>query len=239
MKKIAILQPHYIPWLGYFSLIEVVDEFIFLDDVQFIKREWKNRNKIRKDYNSSETKWLSIPILGSDIKEKKNINNTQIEKNYNWKTSHLNSIKQVYAKSPFFETFFPFLEKIILNNNKTKLSEFNIELIKKICDYLKINYFFSKSSDYRSLLKREYKLRELCKMSKASIFIANNATGDYVDKDFFEIENIKFELQHYSHPLYNQYYNNKKLQFLSHLSIVDLIFNEGENSKQILVKGTK
>ena len=136
MKKIAILQPHYIPWLGYFSLIEVVDEFIFLDDVQFIKREWKNRNKIRKDYNSSETKWLSIPILGSDIKEKKNINNTQIEKNYNWKTSHLNSIKQVYAKSPFFETFFPFLEKIILNNNKTKLSEFNIELIKKICDNL-------------------------------------------------------------------------------------------------------
>ena len=71
MKKVAILQPHYLPWLGYFSLIEIVDEFIFLDDVQFIKREWKNRNKIRKDFNSSETKWLSIPILGQDIKEKK------------------------------------------------------------------------------------------------------------------------------------------------------------------------
>ncbi len=119
------------------------------------------------------------------------------------------------------------------------MSEFNIELIKNICDYLKINYCFSKSSDYGSLLKKEYKLRELCKMSKAQIFIANNATGDYVDKEFFDIENIKFELQNYSHPSYSQYYSNKKLQFLSHLSIVDLIFNEGENSKLILTKGTK
>ena len=105
MKVIAILQPHYLPWVGYFNLIKRVDEFIFLDDVQFIKREWKNRNRIRKDFNSDHSKWLSIPINGEDQKGKKNLTETRICFKKNWIDEHLNSIKQVYNHTPYFDFF--------------------------------------------------------------------------------------------------------------------------------------
>ena len=111
-KSVAICQPHYLPWIGYFEMIDRVDSYVFLDDVQFIKREWKNRNKIRKSPDSLETKWLSVPIEKQS--QNTSIMETKVSAHDDWKTNHLNAISNVYSKSPFFEEVFPRFEEFLL-----------------------------------------------------------------------------------------------------------------------------
>ena len=139
--KCSILQPHYFPWRGYFSIIKNVDEFVFLDDVKFIKREWKNRNKIRKSRVSNETKWLTVPIIKNS--QDKTINRAMIDYKEDWQNSHINSLTEVYKKAPQFEKHSEEIFKII----KTKfdcLSDLNISLVKQMCTNFKINTKFRK-----------------------------------------------------------------------------------------------
>ncbi len=117
-------------------MIKNVENFVFLDDVKFIKREWKNRNRIRKSKNSNEYKWLTVPI----IKESQNYNINRALINYeeNWKISHINSISEVYKTAPYFSKYSQEIFQII-NNNYKFLSELNIELIK----YISKNFNFN------------------------------------------------------------------------------------------------
>ena len=134
--KSAILQPHYIPWIGYFSMIKNVDTFIFLDDVKFIKREWKNRNKIRKTKDSNETKWLSVPIKKKD--QNNNLNQIEIDYDENWRETHINSIKEVYKKTKYFEDYSAKIFNLINSDYKT-LTDLNVTLILFFLKEFKIN----------------------------------------------------------------------------------------------------
>ena len=120
MKKIAIVQSNYIPWKGYFDLIAFVDHFVILDDVQYTKRDWRNRNKIK---SSSGLKWLSIPVK---VKGKfyQKINETLIS-DPNWEKRHWESIYQSYKSAKYFEEVSQFLKPIYHDNNFIKISDIN------------------------------------------------------------------------------------------------------------------
>lgn len=229
----AILQPHYLPWIGYFELINRVDKFIFLDDVKFIKREWKNRNKIRKSHTSDDFKWLSVPIKKKY--QDSNINNAFIDDTHPWRIDHINNLNSVYKKSKYFDQYIDYIKHPILDKKNDTLSKLNIKLITNICDILQIKYNFYLSSEFKVLSNREYKLRDLCILTDSKLLVANNATQNYVDKSFFREKEIDFITQDYVHPKYTQKYNNDILKFLSNLSIVDLLFNYGLKSFDIII----
>ena len=156
----VILQPNYIPWIGYFEIINQVDEFIFLDDVQFIKREWKNRNKIRKTKDSEDYSWITVPIKKEF--QKKNISECEIDYSYEWQKDHLNKIKNVYSKTLYFnEIYETILNKIHLKYNS--LSELNISLIKLVMSYLEIDTKLIMSSTIKVDGQKDVKMLNISK----------------------------------------------------------------------------
>jgi len=227
--KIAISQSNYIPWKGYFDLIQYVDEFIFFDEVQFTRRDWRNRNVIR--YNNKK-KWLTIPIKNKgNYKEK--ISNIEIfEKN--WTNLHLNFIKECYSKSFHFKETYTFIEDCYNGLNTNKLSEINKIIIKKISSYLKINTFFLDSSKVKGL-KNNYsaseRILEICMNRGANIYVSGPSAKNYLDQKLFENNNIKIKWFEYGKTkIYKQPYKD----FYKNLSIVDCLMNCGKNKEKFL-----
>lgn len=230
----AILQPHYIPWIGYFSMISRVEKFIFLDDVQYIKREWKNRNKIRKHSSSSSAKWLSVPITKST--KDNMIKDVKISYEFDWITEHLNSVQETYKKTKYFDEVFGIFKKILLAK-ETFLSDLNIKFIKEICKYLNIKSEFILSSELSTQGKKDYKLLNICKKVNSNFLLANNSTLKYLKTDIFSENNIIVEPQNYNHPNYEQFFDKKPVVWISNLSVLDLLFNYGAGSKTVILRG--
>ena len=229
-KSCAIVQPHYLPWIGYFDLIKKVDIFVFLDDVKYVKREWKNRNKIRKTPTSNEFKWISIPINKKHSED--NINEAKISVSENiWKKEHTQSIKEVYEFTPHFDEFSGEILNIINQNDIEFLSDLNIKLIEKGCEFLNIKKKFVKSSEFNIKdLKKEFRLIEICKKLNMNTYVANNKTYDMVDISDFRENNIDIVPQNFDQPKYQQKHKSQNLQWLSNLSWIDFIFNVGNSN---------
>ncbi len=223
-KTCSILQPHYLPWLGYFDLIKRSDVFVYLDDVQYIKREWKNRNRIRKQPTSKEIKWISVSVEKDACNKK--INQVKIFDKNNWRDDHINSIKDSYGFSPRFNEYSEDIFAIIKDENINRLSDLNIKLIQKACDFFKIKSDFVFSSEFGFKEKREYKLLEICKKLDCNIFLANNKTCDYADKNIFLEANIKLIPQNFNQKIYQQKHKGLNLDWLPYLSWIDYIFNK-------------
>ena len=228
--KVSILQPHYFPYLGYFNLIKKSEIFIFLDDVDYIKREWKNRNKIRLNNIGIETSWISIPIAKKYHKNCK-INNVKLDKDdlINFEKQHMNKLKNSYLKSQNFELMSQIFKSVMSMENKN-LSDLNINSIQSLFKLLKINTKIYKSSDLNVEGSKTEKLLNICKKLKASVYIANNKSKNYLDEKRFLEQKIDLQYQNYDHPTYEQFYDGKKLDFVPFLSILDLISNQGEDS---------
>ena len=228
MKKIAILQSNYIPWRGYFDLINYVDEFIFFDEVQYTKRDWRNRNLIR---NEQKKFWVTIPIknMGHCLSK---ILDIKIFDNQ-WNKKHLNIFKENYKRAEYFIEIYSFLEKI-LNNDESYLYKINRKIIIEICKYIKINTKFNFSEDIPVKLKdinASLRLVEICKQQDASIYVTGPAGREYLDQDLFVKENIKIEFFNYKHC---KQYNQMNYNFIPALSIVDCLFNCGTNKDRYL-----
>lgn len=226
MKKVAILQSNYIPWKGYFDLIAAVDEFIIYDEMQYTKNDWRNRNKIK---TVKGVEWITIPVRIESLSQK--IDETEIFVD-NWSVKHVKTLQANYAKAKCFnevkEVVFAWYEQA----GKTKsLSEINFIFIKHICDFLKIDTKLSFSTDYGLVEGKSERLVDLCQKSNATIYISGPAAKDYLDTNLFDKENITVEWMNYSgYPEYDQQF----LPFEHGVSILDLIFNEGENSRNFL-----
>lgn len=223
-KTCSILQPHYLPWIGYFDLIKRSDVFVYLDDVQYIKREWKNRNKIRKKPTSKDIKWLSVSVEKDACNKK--INQVKIFDSNKWRDDNINSIKEVYRFTPRFNEFSEEIFSIIEDKSIKNLSDLNIKLIKKGCEFLNIKSNFVLSSEFGFKEKREYKLLEICKKLSCNIFLANNKTCEYADKKIFYDENIEIRPQNFNQKIYIQKYKEINLDWLPYLSWIDYIFNK-------------
>jgi len=226
MKRIAILQSNYIPWKGYFDLIASVDEFIIYDEMQYTKNDWRNRNKIK---TKNGVEWITIPVKIDSLHQK--INQTQIF-DPRWVKKHKATIQTNYAKAKCFEEtkdfVFDLYEKV---KSEEYLSKVNYIFIQEICKYLGITTKISLSSDYNLIEGKTERLVDLCIQTRATHYLSGPAAKEYLVEELFNEKDIVLEWMDYSN--YKEY-NQLHPPFEHGVSILDLIFNEGENSRKFL-----
>lgn len=223
---VSIHQPNYIPWLGFFNKILLSDIYIIFDDIQYPRgKDYANRNQIKT--NNSKL-WLTLPVIGKS--ELKPWNEIELNNN-GWQQKHLNNIKTFYKKSLYFESYYSKLEEIYLKNHN-KLVDFNVDLIKFFLKALDKDIKILYSSDIKTNLKGIDKIFYILKYVQATKYISGSGEGSrkYIKKEDFDKNNIELIWQEYKHPTYKQLYEG----FIPQLSIIDLLFNEGPNSKNII-----
>lgn len=225
-KKIAILQSNYIPWKGYFDIIRDVDEFIFFDDVQYTKRDWRNRNKIKTQHGPT---WLTVPVISKNNFNQK-INETIIDGEV-WKRKHWRSIELCYGKSEYHSEVSDLLWPVYHSETFDMLSKLNIRLIKLICEYIGIKTNFSNSSDFPLKKDKNDRLINLCLHTNSSIYISGPSARQYIDEEKFNDNQIELQWVDYGdYPEYPQLWGD----FEHNVSILDLLFNCGKNSNQFM-----
>jgi len=226
MKKIAILQSNYIPWKGYFDMINMVDTFVIYDDMQYTRRDWRNRNLIK---TPNGTKWLTIPV---DVKGKfqQQINETQI-KDTNWSKTHWQTLKNVYANAPHFQTYKTYFEEIYGNISTTSLSEINYRFLTAINQLLGIKTELIFSTELSVTGKKTDRLLNICEQLDADLYLSGPAAKNYLIEEKFEEKNIQVEWMDYNgYREYPQLYT----PFEHGVTILDLIFNTGPASIQYM-----
>ncbi|WP_066152885.1 WbqC family protein [Aliarcobacter cryaerophilus] len=228
MKKIAILQSNYIPWKGYFDMINTVDEFIFYDEVQYTKNDWRNRNKIK---TSQGIQWLTIPVRQNNINQL--INETKVS-DKNWGKKHWKTLIQNYSKAKYFKEYKDIFEELYLNCNEEYLSQINYKFIFAINKILEINTKLRWSNEFKLFGEKTEKIISICKNCNADIYLSGPAAKDYFNLELAKKENLKVEWMDYSkYSEYPQLFGD----FEHKVTILDLIFNTGPKIKQYLKKG--
>jgi len=225
-RKVAIVQSNYIPWKGYFDLIHMVDEFILFDDMQYTRRDWRNRNKVK---TANGLSWLTIPV---EVKGKyyQKINETVIN-DPTWKQSHWQTIQHNYQKAKYFREYSEIFKEMYLNANETLLSQINHRCITLICRILEINTKISWSMDYQNVDGKTERLVSLCQQAGATEYISGPAARDYIDGQLFEAAGIKLSYIDYSgYSEYTQLYP----PFEHGVSVIDLILNEGPDAPKYM-----
>tara|TARA_Y100001936_G_scaffold34250_1_gene32301 strand:- start:20585 stop:21292 length:708 start_codon:yes stop_codon:yes gene_type:complete len=226
MKTIMIRQPGYMPNIGFFKKIEYSDIFVFLDDTQFSKDSFDNRNKIKTKSNS---KWISVPLKRPVFKKK--LNQVMISYDTDWIKSHTDLIYQNYKDAPYFSSYWNEIKKI-LEQKSNLLIDLNLNLISYFLKILQINTTTIKSSELKITKTKTQRLIDICAQLNASCYISGIGGKNYVDESLFKNSDIKLTYENSIHPNYNQIHGN----FMKNMSIIDLIFNEGEKSSEILKK---
>ena len=228
--KIAIMQPTYLPWCGYFALIDYVDYFVFLDDVQFSKRSWQQRNKIA--FNQ-QPKWLTVPVLTKNRRSQL-LNEVKIDTAQDFRTKHHAIIEQAYRGASQYSEVKSMISRL-LNSSEGNLSNFNIQIIKELCQHLSIDKEFFISSEIPSFGSKADKLLGIVQYLDGEEYVAVPGSMEYMEQSCsFREADIPVHYFEYSHPTYQQ---NTDC-FISHLSVLDLIFNLGFcDAKKIIQSG--
>ena len=216
--KIAILQSNYIPWKGYFDLINYVDIFVIYDVVQYTKNDWRNRNIIK---SRNGNLWLTIPVLNSSLHQK--INETKIA-NTNWNIKHWKSIKENYSKARYFNEYFDSFKDLYLSCNHNYLSDINKRFLFGILKMLEVRTEIIDNLDFVDLKDRNLNLINICTKYNASTYVSGPAAKSYLDESLFREYSITVEWFSYTdYPEYMQLFP----PFEHKVSIIDLIFNTG------------
>ena len=225
-KKVAISQSNYIPWRGYFNLIDMADLFIFHDDIQYTKNDWRNRNKIKTAHS---TKWLTIPC---GVNTNRLICEVELL-DHSWQIKHWRRISENYHKAFYFHKYESFFEDFYLNHLWKRLSDMNQYLIKYIArEFLDITTQFEDSRKYNLRHRKGDRVLELLKKTGATEYISGPAAKNYLNPEELEKNNIKLTWMDYSgYREYNQLFSPP---FINEVSIVDLIFNTGPNARNFL-----
>jgi hypothetical protein len=226
---ISVHQPQYIPWLGYFDKIAKSDGFVFLNEVQYKDREFQNRNKIR---TKDSWIWLTVPVISKGLGRQK-ISEVRIDNSVAWQRKHSQSLKTCYGKAVFFERYFPFFENIY-NSNFESLAQLNTEIIKYILGELGLARKFYQDTDLDIQTQKTDRILEICQKLKADTYLSGSGGRQYLEEDKFKVSGVKLGYQEFAHPVYNQQVSSQSKSFLPYMSVIDLLFNEGPNSKNIL-----
>lgn len=226
VKKVAIVQSNYIPWKGYFDLIAAVDEFILYDDMQYTRRDWRNRNQIKTPQGAQ---WLTVPVKVKG-KYHQTIRETEID-GTEWAASHWRSLSQNYRRAPHFDAVAGWLEPLYLQATYTHLSQLNRALLQAICAHLGIRTVISDSSDYGLAEGKSARLAELCLQAKGTTYVSGPAARDYLEEPVFAERGLKVSWFNYNgYPDYPQLWG----EFTHGVSILDLLFNCGQESPQFM-----
>ena len=231
--RIAITQPTYLPWLGYFDLLDQVDKFVLLDTVQFEKRSWQQRNRIK---TPTGLLWLTVPVvfrgrLGQRIVDVK------IREADFWR-DHLRAVELNYRRAPFIDEYYPALSELLRSaSSGPRLAELNIGLLRWLAEALGIETPIVRSSELAVDGKRTHLLAEICSLSGATTYVSPLGSADYLLNELPILTGCGVNLlfQHYEHPTYRQLFP----PFQAHASVLDLLFNEGENALAIIRSGRR
>ena len=227
-NKIAIMQPYFFPYIGYFQLIYVADIFVIFDDVNYINRGWINRNRILLN---GKDHFITLPL--SKASQNKLINEIEIANEALIQQKKiLEQITHSYKKTISFKEVYPIIERIILNPEKN-LVKYLIYSIEQICDYLdiKFNYLLSSSISKDNSLKGQFKIINICNMLKVDSYINPIGGTELYDKNFFLEKNIELKFIATGSIKYTQLEND----FIPFLSIIDLLmFNSKEVAKTFI-----
>jgi len=219
-------QPVYLPWLGLFHKISLAETFVYFDQVQYLPKDWMNRNKIRTKDGSI---WLTIPVLRKGYRDLKT-SEIEINNSTNWQKKHLRSISLNYKKSPYFENYIPFFEDVY-SRKWEFLGDLNEYMLKWFLDELGIKVNFLNAKNFKFEGEKSSLILNMCKKLDASTYIFGTLGKDYANVHEFEKNNVKLIFQDYNHPKYSQLYS----EFVSHLSVIDLLFNHGPKSLEIIL----
>ena len=226
MKRVAIVQSNYIPWKGYFDMIAAVDEFILYDDMQYTKRDWRNRNQIKAPQG---LQWLTVPVVVKGRYHQK-IRETEIQGG-EWATAHWKTLSQNYRRAKCFPEMAAWLEPLYLGDPFSHLSQLNRAFIEAVCSYLGIRTRITSSWDYRLQEGKTERLANLCAQAGGTEYIAGPAAKDYVDEDIFQTMDIKLTWFDYDcYPPYPQLWG----EFTHGVTVLDLLFNCGKDSPRYM-----
>lgn len=226
-KKIAIIQSCYIPWKGYFDIINRVDEFVIFDDVQYTRRDWRNRNKIK---TAQGLKWLTIPVETKGRYDQL-VSETEVS-NETWARQHWRAIEHNYRKAPGFTAFAGQLAELYVEaGRETLLSSINLMFLAPICALLGITTPLTRSQDYGGQGSKTERLVGICRAAGADAYLTGPSARNYLELEKFEAQGIAVEFADYSgYKEYRQLYG----PFEHNVSIVDLLLNEGDEAREYL-----
>lgn len=230
--KVVINQPTYLPWIGYFDLIDQAGQFIVLDCVQFEKRSWQQRNRIR---TRAGLQWLTVPVktegrFGQLIRE------VEIADPKFW-TDHSRAIEFAYRRAPFFDNYFPPLERLLHAHSEGLLLDLNVALLRWLCAELGLRTPMVMASGLQQSGKRTELLANLCSVFGASEYLSPAGSAAYLlaEAAVMRRQGIEVVFHNYQHPVYRQNASG----FAPFASVIDLLFNEGPRSYEILRSGRR
>ena len=226
--KVGVIQSNYIPWRGYFDLIDDVELFVFYDDVQYTKNDWRNRNRIK---TAVGVQWLTVPVLHAHSAQL--ISETRLEETHPWRRKHLRSIEQSYRTAPHFDSYFPAFAAL-LQQPYTNLAELNHALIRWLMAQLGITTPIRHSHEYPLVGKRGNRLLDLLGQTGATHYLSGPSANAYLDTAEFGRHGIQVEYKTYDYADYPQLWGN----FVGNVTALDLLFNVGSEARRHLKSRT-
>jgi hypothetical protein len=225
-KRVAIVQSSYIPWKGYFDLIRAVDEFILLDDVQFTKRDWRSRNRIK---TKDGLCWLSVPVQSSGRRLQTIAETRTVDQG--WSRRHWMTIRSAYARAPFFDAYAGPFEALYADPGSERLSDINHAFMAAACRALQISTPITWSTEYDVSSGRNERLIDLCVKSGATEYLSGPSARGYIDEDAFRAAGVTVTFADYSgYPEYDQPHP----PFEHAVSILDLVFCAGPRARDYM-----
>jgi hypothetical protein len=225
-KLVAIVQSNYIPWKGYFDLIARVDEFVLLDDVQYTKRDWRNRNLIK---TAQGVQWLTIPVINKG-RQTQLIDETEVSEP--WTNHHWARIRHAYSKAPFFAEYESQIAALFDSAaGLQRLSDINRLFLRGVCDLLGIETPLISSRRYNSQGAKTERILALCQSAGATRYLSGPSARGYLAEESFSAAGIGVEWMDYrNYPKYPQLYG----AFDPHVSAIDLLFNTGPDARRYM-----
>ena len=224
-STVVVLQPGYLPWLGFFDQMRRADIFVYYDDVQFDKHGWRNRNRIKSPAGAH---WLTVPVRRARLDQQ--IRDVEIDNRMGWARKHIGTIKQFYARAPYLDRYLPELEAL-LQRRWERIVDLDVAVIEMISDWLGLGPRKTvRSSELGINGERSQRLLDLCLHFGASRYLTGDAARSYLDVELFKQHHVEVQWQNYVHPVYPQQHG----RFIPFLSALDLLLNCGDESAAIL-----
>ncbi len=232
MKKVAIHQVNFFPWLPFFHKLASVDHFVLLDDVQYERTgagSWQNRVRLAFQGNPY---WLTCP-LDRSVPKTASIMEMRIQDDPRWKKKAINTLQLQYKKAPHFETVFPLVQELILNDTDN-LAQYNEHTIRSICNLMGLTTTISRSSELNVQTTGTQRLIDLVKAADGGVYYAGrNAARTYQENEAFEQQDVVLTLENFTETPYPQL---KTTEFVAGLSIVDALMNVGSEETRKLIQ---
>ncbi len=230
MRKIAILQPNYIPWKGVFDLASRVDVFVFYDDVQYTVKDWRNRNIVKSPNGPI---WLTVPVLSKGRRDQL-ICDALIDLESNWQEKHLKTLVNCYSKARFFRQYEYLLQELYLGTKWERIAELDIHATRLLARALDIEVEWVIASDLAQVGSKDgEKVLNICNLLRCDYFLNGPSSRAFMNERLFTERGVSLDFIEYDYPEYPQLFGS----FVHQVSVLDVLFNCGPEARQMVCRG--